>query len=71
MHPDRLGSLRALGGLPSMMVHSGNVCLHFLERRLPRLIGVDYQTQSLEGQKSSASSLANCTPLVTLSPHGC
>ncbi len=31
------------------------------------LIAEDYQTQSLVEQRSSASSLANCTPLVTLS----
>lgn len=31
------------------------------------LIAVDYQRQSLVGQRSSASFLANCTLLVTLS----
>lgn len=57
---------------PAQNGHSGSVCLLvFLERKCLCLIAVDYQTQSLVGQRSSASFLANCTPLVTLSPHEC
>lgn len=55
-----------------MMVHSGSVSAGvfvfiFLENRCLCLIVVGYQTQSLVVQRSSASFLANCTPLVTLS----
>lgn len=42
-------------------------CFFLLVIKRLCLTGVDCQTQSLVEQRSSASSLASCTPLVTLS----
>lgn len=44
-----------------------SVCKCMCEREIKYLTEEDYQKQSLVVQKSSASCLANCTPLVTLS----
>lgn len=68
VRPDGSGSLHVLGGHLFMMVHSGSVCLWLcllaFSRECLCLIAVDYQTQSLVGQRSSVSFLASCTPLV-------